>query len=636
MAKRKRGGPRSSAQDAASEYEPKTRLTINSHEDVADSEDEFHINRDKILLDGELGSKKRKLEQQENDFLEASDEEVLAYNNVSEDDTDADDFDDDLDEQVDQDDDSVSEVSRNASEDEDDNANWGPEKSAYYNADKLETEQDYLDEETEARRLQRKRLKALQDANIDFDEDAWRDEGKAEEANEGEGGVITEVLPQLQIKPGMTESEKEKLLYKRYPEFEYLAEDFLDMKAVHEKLSAMIHEQSTSAKGIQPVLKMKHQAASAYLGALSMYFALLSSTASNDIENAEARPLPAHELRDHDIMDTLVLTRDLWGKIQDVPIPAPASPIIEKEAPSLANGHKQNPVPEINRKPNSQPLQAEESIDPKILASRARRAARAKEADEANKVFNAKLASILKRNSNAAMTEPTTNAYESDSSIGDEAPLSAEAAAEKARKRKSLRFYTSQIAQKANRRERAGQGAAGGDEDLPYRERWRDKVERLNREAEKRGKKQAAEEEALGDDDEGLTNIERELADPVEEGEEDELTAKVRAKKASRYARDAAHRAAQAENAQVVPYEKEEVGPDGRRQIGYTIQKNKGLTAKRKKEVKNPRVKKRRRFEDKSKKLKSMKPTYKGGEGKGGYGGELTGIKSGLVRSTKL
>lgn len=36
------------------------------------------------------------------------------------------------------------------------------------------------------------------------------------------------------------------------------------------------------------------------------------------------------------------------------------------------------------------------------------------------------------------------------------------------------------------------------------------------------------------------------------------------------------------------------------------------------------------------KKLSSMRPVYKGGEGKGGYGGELTGIKTNVVKSMKL
>ena len=79
-----------------------------------------------------------------------------------------------------------------------------------------------------------------------------------------------------------------------------------------------------------------------------------------------------------------------------------------------------------------------------------------------------------------------------------------------------------------------------------------------------------------------------------------------------------------------------EVDEDGKRAIGYVIEKNKGLAPKRKKEVRNPRVKKRMKFEEKKKKLASMRAVYKGGEERGGYGGEKTGIKTGLVKSIKL
>jgi U3 small nucleolar RNA-associated protein 3 len=58
---------------------------------------------------------------------------------------------------------------------------------------------------------------------------------------------------------------------------------------------------------------------------------------------------------------------------------------------------------------------------------------------------------------------------------------------------------------------------------------------------------------------------------------------------------------------------------------------------KRKKDVRNPRVKKRKKYEEKKKKkLSSIRAVYKGGEGRGGYGGEKTGIKTGLVKSIKL
>ena len=42
-----------------------TKLRIKTYEDVADSEDEFHINRDKILLDdGPAQKRQRKLREQ--------------------------------------------------------------------------------------------------------------------------------------------------------------------------------------------------------------------------------------------------------------------------------------------------------------------------------------------------------------------------------------------------------------------------------------------------------------------------------------------------------------------------------------------------------------------------------------------
>ena len=64
-----------------------------------------------------------------------------------------------------------------------------------------------------------------------------------------------------------------------------------------------------------------------------------------------------------------------------------------------------------------------------------------------------------------------------DSDFGDEVGLTAATAAEKARKKKSLRFYTSQIAQKANKREGKGR-TVGGDDDIPYRERLKDRQAR--------------------------------------------------------------------------------------------------------------------------------------------------------------
>jgi U3 small nucleolar RNA-associated protein 3 len=55
--------------------------------------------------------------------------------------------------------------------------------------------------------------------------------------------------------------------------------------------------------------------------------------------------------------------------------------------------------------------------------------------------------------------------------------------------------------------------------------------------------------------------------------------------------------------------------------------------------VRNPRVKKKEAYAKKQKKLKSMMPVFdksKSAAGAANYGGEMTGIKKGLVRSRKL
>ena len=61
--KRKAGGGASRAPKAPKEED--SRMRINTFEDVADSEDEFHMNRDKILLDEGPAAKRMRKYQEE-------------------------------------------------------------------------------------------------------------------------------------------------------------------------------------------------------------------------------------------------------------------------------------------------------------------------------------------------------------------------------------------------------------------------------------------------------------------------------------------------------------------------------------------------------------------------------------------
>ncbi len=76
--------------------------------------------------------------------------------------------------------------------------------------------------------------------------------------------------------------------------------------------------------------------------------------------------------------------------------------------------------------------------------------------------------------------------------------------------------------------------------------------------------------------------------------------------------------------------------PEGQRGISRAMMANKGLTPRRSKVNRNPRVKKRIRFEKAKKKLSSQKAVYKGGIGDvSRYGGETSGISK-VVKSVSF
>ena len=75
---------------------------------------------------------------------------------------------------------------------------------------------------------------------------------------------------------------------------------------------------------------------------------------------------------------------------------------------------------------------------------------------------------------------------------------------------------------------------------------------------------------------------------------------------------------------------------EGPRSVSRAILKNRGLTPHRSKSVRNPRVKKRQRYEEAKKKVSSQKAVYKGGiAATGRYDGEKTGITK-VIKSIRL
>ncbi|PVI08595.1 Sas10/Utp3 family protein [Periconia macrospinosa] len=651
--KRKAGGRYGQPSTATESHDDDAKLAIDTYQDVADSEDEFHINRDKILLDEGPAAKRLRKWKEADQFLEQSDEEVLDYRGLDDDEEASSDDDSNGDAENDDNDASGHDI-----EDEDvDEDGWGPSKKDYYDADAIETEQDALDEEAEAKRIQKKQLLAMTAADYAFDQDEWLDR---EGQQETDTGVVSEVLPKWHIPADLSDAEKLRILRTRYPEFEHLASEFLRLQPLHDELAATanaaarlinsrVAKSGTNARTTQPtpVAVVKYRACATYLAAISMYFAILGSTA-NDVESSPIAMDPA-ELHDHPVMESLLKCQQIWAKVESLPV---ADPMVEASyGDDLSIIEEASPVSDLEE---SSILDSKYAKVKKSKSQRAAEAAKAKsDARRAEKLRKteqelASLATLADANARKATKKRMKKAEPSklnllnpeDSDFGEETELTAHELAEKARKKKSLRFYTSQITQKANKRDAAGKDY-GGDADIPHRERLKDRQARLQALAEKKGQSTdkgpgvpLGEGDDSSDDNDGeLPNNDLEDA----EGYYDMVAARSTAKKQSKLDRAAAYALAAKEGGVVIP--EEIIGEDGRRQITYAIEKNKGLTPHRKKSVRNPRLKKRLAFEAKKKKLKSMKPVFdasKRASGAAAYGGELTGIKKGLVRSRKL
>ncbi|KAH7326397.1 Sas10 C-terminal domain-containing protein [Stachybotrys elegans] len=620
MAKKRKASRRNAAPAGPREVDPaEARIgRITTYEDVADSEDEFFINRDKIMLEDEPGSKRRRKDDED---LELSDEEILGF----------DDDDDESDEDEEEQDD-VPQAKRKGTKgsrddeeaepegEEEDEAWWGSSRKEYYDADKIETEADALEEEAEAKRLQQKKLSKMAEEDFVFDGDEWL---AAEKTGDDQDETVVEVLKDVEISEDASPQERFELLQSRHPEFLHLVNEFQELQPLLTTL-----QKEVKADPENPLQSAKFRILGCYVAALASYFAILTSPARDSSDSHKTMD-PA-ELREHDVMATLVNCRNAWQRASRMK----SLNAVAKDSLPATNGDDEPMLEAFAVETEKKKTKKKSSKDDKLAAEKlAKKQAKAKAGEDAvADLYDLALPTKSKKVSKKARAEISQDDEDENSDFGEEHMLDARTAADKAARKKTLKFYTSQIAQKSNRRTDASRDA-GGDMDIPYRERLRDRQARLMAAAEKRGKRDSKHGEALGgDSDEDDTTAANTMR-----GEEDEyydmVAHKSKARKEDKAARYAAYAAASKADRVV---ENEEVGEDGKRKITYAIEKNKGLAPKRSKDVRNPRVKKRKQYEAKQKKLGSMRAVWKGGEPKGGYQGELSGINTGVVKSVKF
>ncbi|KAI5481282.1 hypothetical protein MNV49_004904 [Pseudohyphozyma bogoriensis] len=244
----------------------------------------------------------------------------------------------------------------------------------------------------------------------------------------------------------------------------------------------------------------------------------------------------------------------------------------------------------------------------------------------------APLASTSKKSTKAPVS--STNGANDD--FIESTTLSAADSSDKASKRHTLRFHVSQVHQKQMKREAGNGRRIGGDDDLPRRSKERSRREVLKRQEHGGKAGEALDEMDWDEEDKRAAGIVREEAggddgdgyyDLVKQGREEGRAAKKAAYDSERAAEKAALDEAADESA---------AGPRG---VNRKILANKGLTPKRAKVNRNPRVKKRMRYDKAVKKVATMKSVYKGGEasrGQNDYSGEKSGIGAKVVKSVRL
>ncbi|KAF8158323.1 Sas10 C-terminal domain-containing protein [Crassisporium funariophilum] len=614
-----------------------------------DEEDQFHASRDKILLEGESGV---------NYDEDGDDDEVFALKGLDDESDDEEEFLETEgleDERKSEDIPDVAKKSKKVKkskgkaaekeeEDEEDELeeeeSWGRGKAAYYssNADQLESDDEEGNEleEQEAKRLQIKLREEMKD-----DDFGLNDNPELERQDDIDD--IIDAAPS--IIPSLPTDQKGLLrhLEKTSPESLALARDWdetaRNLQKSRERIAKLESEEPDALH--LGMIHLHYQALLSYSTMLAFYLHLRST--------AKYAQRPAL-LQSHPILQRLLTLKQSLSTLEDLDFAGSDSEDYEDGDEDdymgmdiddiLADGeHVWSLDPPKTLEPNElADLLNDADLSSEELEPRIKKPAKKKRkvVEEKSKV-NSPVFDLVEPEF-VSSKSPSTRYHGGDDAnhYGESTVLHSADAADKSARKKTLRFHTSKIESASARRQGARNQASGGDDDIPYHRRKSEKDAKLVKEAAARLKNQAG--EALNDEDpeprvgEKRSRMEEDEADGGESPDEYYELVKKRSKE-KKEMKKTEHEGAHGRTR--VPLEEGEgIGP---RSLTRAILSNKGLTPHRPKSVRNPRVKKRQKFEKAQKKISSQKAVYKGGlsESGGRYDGEKSGISK-VVKSVRL
>ncbi|CAM0141429.1 something about silencing protein 10 [Umbelopsis sp. WA50703] len=605
MGKKRSSGRKREIFDPSQDYESRTTgkvKAINTWDDIEhDEEDQFHEDREKVLLEYE---KQMRGDDQDS---EMSEQEVYGLEGI-----DSDEEDDDEEPAISDEDDEDE-----AQDEENEHESWGRSKKAYYNAEEGSDMEEMLEEEQEAIRLQKKRIAAMEEE--DFVDAGWG--GVSLEKDEDEDRKLVESVNKelddisfsndieaerisKRIKSNMPAAEVLKLLQNESPELVELLNEFKDRLVTVKEMAPLI-------TSVQEMTDIKNKAADFYKFKYHLLLNYLTNIAFYLCLKASGTP----NIRDHPVINSLVELRTaiektevienklgIQQKIENlrVQLDVLKAPKKQTNGTNGANGLRLKSKKQKVTQPEPESLSEEDHVDEEL------------ESDLEEDIIDVPMIEEEFKSMKKAAKKRKRAAESND--FHDLDMLDSVDIEDKAAKKRSLRDIVSKIDSKQQKRAAKFQG----DVDIPYRDRFKQ---------EKNGVAQPQDNSAdLDDADWDESDIRQANA----ANDDEDLYEQVKAQKAA--AKDA--KKADYEAGRMPIISEEDLADGDKRGVTWQILKNRGLTPHRKKENRNARVKHRNKYEKKMKKLSSFRAVAK--TPTGAYGGETTGIRTGLARSVKF
>ncbi|OCB87764.1 hypothetical protein A7U60_g5087 [Sanghuangporus baumii] len=665
----------------------------NTRDDIPlDEVDQFHEQRDKIFLEGEGAAQDSDYDEDEVFALKGLDESSEEESKIEEDE------DDDKPEETEELKPPKKHKSKESKkkregkktrrpaesseeqsdEEEEEEESWGTKKSAYYssNATQIESDDDEAREmeEQEARRLQAKLRAPMREEDFGYSEalqnassvdlkpvdDFWKPEKSVHATAVGADKVS--ILRHLQ----RTNPEALALAF----EWEDVARSVIKTE---KKLSEIPDNKENKALGL---VHLHHQTLLTYASLLAFYlhlrasekyathpellrqhpilkrlltlkqslitfeeldFVMSDSEDASDLDSEDEFGSDESELDDDDEFDRL----DMWSTSKKLGLEAGELEDL------LAQAYSSNPPPAGKKLPKVKlrvnPSKTDEK--PQEPPKKKRKGLNGTAVTKPKVTFDVEEPSLPSKDATPSESRKSGDTARSfgfgEATSLDEADLE-----DKKVRRKALQFHTAKI-ESASARRKGARTAIGGDDDVPYRERNKEKeMKKLARAAKLgEGGEDLDDAEPEGVHEQQLRKRGRDEASGDTEGagggaEDDDddddgyYSLVKKQKKAKQAEKKAQYDAMKAANRAEIPDDAQ--GQQGQRAASRAILSNKGLTPKRSKSVRNPRVKKRQKFEKAKKKLASQKAVYKGGIGDPAkYGGETSGISK-VVKSVRL